>query len=662
MGKKTKKRDPMPPPDATPEEIGEFWDTHSITDYWDETYEVEFQVNIKPKQKPIPAKREKAEEISVEEIPSIIRGPNMNQQSQMQIGNFVPFGRIKASEIGYPDSEAHLTEILRTFNYTDILITLARINLLLQRSDNLLECESILRQNFCSRILRNEIDIRGLTEHLIFTRESTLLLLSKSMRFADPGSTRTPDLTVDARNELGRCYLIANGLLDTEFPNLETDSIEDERKEVPVGLIPSLEYAITPLRSPRLKNAMVRSKEFLERFQKAFSSSDDIDMNETFFRATGLTPKDYQHLIFSILTVALSFSPEEILDGRVSYVDTKRYPALTPLYEKLLQRTCISIDELARKAATPPSLHNEFLLWREYPLVKISEDQIMCVDIGFLAEKLETGVFWIIRNKLEKDQKGKGKRIIDRRGDVVADYVESIIKRVLPPIEAQTADDVERYIIKPEYIQKQQAECTDIAICGSETLILLECKATLLSAQTKFSGDAHKFYNNLKDKIIEPTGIEQLWNAIQFLGHTDKKERREVAGIDISKVKKIYPVLVLSERIFSLPQLNGVLNWEFQRFVKRDDLEDHLKIIPLTLTVLTIEDLEFLEPYLSDTPFHVHLDRWITQIFNRNDFFPFSEYLRSLREKEVRQNTYIDQEFSRIRADIKKYFASWGID
>lgn len=37
----------MSPPDATPEEIGEFWDTHSLADYWNETYEVEFQVNLK---------------------------------------------------------------------------------------------------------------------------------------------------------------------------------------------------------------------------------------------------------------------------------------------------------------------------------------------------------------------------------------------------------------------------------------------------------------------------------------------------------------------------------------------------------------------------------------------------------------------------------------
>ena len=49
--KKNKKRDPMPPPNATPEEIGEFWDTHSLADYWDETHEVEFHVNLKSQQK-----------------------------------------------------------------------------------------------------------------------------------------------------------------------------------------------------------------------------------------------------------------------------------------------------------------------------------------------------------------------------------------------------------------------------------------------------------------------------------------------------------------------------------------------------------------------------------------------------------------------------------
>ena len=47
MAEKNKKRDPMPSPDATPEEIGEFWDTHCLIDYLDETHEVEFEVNLR---------------------------------------------------------------------------------------------------------------------------------------------------------------------------------------------------------------------------------------------------------------------------------------------------------------------------------------------------------------------------------------------------------------------------------------------------------------------------------------------------------------------------------------------------------------------------------------------------------------------------------------
>jgi hypothetical protein len=31
----------------TLEEIADFWDTHSLADYWDETYEVEFEVRAK---------------------------------------------------------------------------------------------------------------------------------------------------------------------------------------------------------------------------------------------------------------------------------------------------------------------------------------------------------------------------------------------------------------------------------------------------------------------------------------------------------------------------------------------------------------------------------------------------------------------------------------
>ena len=64
MAEKDKKQDAMPPSNATPEEIGEFWDTHSLADYWDETSEVDFQVNLKPKHDQVPVEREAFDPIS----------------------------------------------------------------------------------------------------------------------------------------------------------------------------------------------------------------------------------------------------------------------------------------------------------------------------------------------------------------------------------------------------------------------------------------------------------------------------------------------------------------------------------------------------------------------------------------------------------------------
>lgn len=41
-----KKIDPIPESFASLEEAAEFWDTHSVTDYWDEMEEVEIEVRI----------------------------------------------------------------------------------------------------------------------------------------------------------------------------------------------------------------------------------------------------------------------------------------------------------------------------------------------------------------------------------------------------------------------------------------------------------------------------------------------------------------------------------------------------------------------------------------------------------------------------------------
>ena len=579
----------------------------------------------------------------------------MNQQTWKNIGNTVSASTLTATDLGYQDSMDEFKQILHSFNYTEILTTLARISLHLQWSRDFLESENMLRKYFCSPVLLNAINFsETFRERLIFNRKSTLHLLSESV-LSDPHSERSRHIVAE-RYQLVKGYLIANNLLDETFSDFKKNLTEEDRKELLAAYIPFMEYTTPITPSSRSLYFMVRFRESFHSLQKKCSSSKNIDVHEIFYEATGLNLQDYQYLIFEILAHYLNLSQQSVLRKKDLAVNPKEFPNLTPLYDKLLQHICIPINELATEGENTPSLPNEFRLWRKYPLVKISENEIICIDIGFLEDKLETGVFWHLVNQLKKEKSGKDNVLISLRGQVFEDYVASIIER---GINNQTPSGMENYIIRPQYVQRQQEECTDIAVCGGDNLILFECKTPLLSAKTKFSGNFCNLYDGIKPNAIK--GVEQLWSAIQTLGHADTTQRRQVEGIDISQVRKIYPVLVLSDFIFSVPFMNRFLNLEFQNFVRYNDLNKHLKIMPLT--VLTTDDLESLEPYLRDIPFHAHLDQWITQIFERNKSYPFSEYLGFLRktEGEVRQNEYIEQEVRRIGNNIDAYLSSLGI-
>lgn len=46
------------------QEIAEFWDTHDLTDFWDQTQPVEFEVDIQSEKRYFPLERDLAEEMN----------------------------------------------------------------------------------------------------------------------------------------------------------------------------------------------------------------------------------------------------------------------------------------------------------------------------------------------------------------------------------------------------------------------------------------------------------------------------------------------------------------------------------------------------------------------------------------------------------------------
>ena len=80
----------------------------------------------------------------------------MKRRNWKQIGNFVSLPTLTARDVWPQGSNVDLKEILPKFNLADLLITLARINLYIQRTDDILECDRLLKRKFCPHYLRRK--------------------------------------------------------------------------------------------------------------------------------------------------------------------------------------------------------------------------------------------------------------------------------------------------------------------------------------------------------------------------------------------------------------------------------------------------------------------------------------------------------------------------
>ena len=387
----------------------------------------------------------------------------MNRRNFLNTGDMVIGKFITAKQLGhvYANPEQELTRILRTFNYKKVLVTLSRINLLFHRSTELLKDERKLKEAYCNIPMLNKIE-KEVGNSFLFHRQATLRLLNKCACMSGSSSDRCFDKN-DALNDFAESYLLVNELLDagSSTRNMIGDS---GLKDLLVKTFSMMEYAVNSSPGYETKKLLVRGEQFLRRLQEHTS---ELNVDEIFSQATGLTLQDYQRLIFGIFAFYWNFTSEEIcqqdpIRGKSLFFNPSgQSPELTPLYEKLFQHISVSMDELRNKAEEHPNFEDEFRLWRKYPLLRISEDKTVCVDFSFLLEKLQTGVFWTIRGCLREKKEKRG--IFEKLwGDAFEDYASSIIKR---GINSQAPSNRERLIINAKYDHKQDDECADIAIC-----------------------------------------------------------------------------------------------------------------------------------------------------------------------------------------------------
>jgi hypothetical protein len=434
--------------------------------------------------------------------------------------------------------------------------------------------------------------VEGSKDHqnrrLVFHRVQ-LLFVAKEALLSCTESGIDP-LTAPYWGRFGAAFLMANDHLHFDAPE---GMQEGEITESLPNFVLLQEYS----GHNRFPHRVVRAHLMYTRFPEQLKEhSDYLDMAAEFGKC-GLSLTEFESLCFAALTKYLNLDFERFNSNSAHFL----------LADSYFQTTAIGADKIAlffrEIAASADALLSafkernagpiDFTALRDKPLYR-HESSTHPFDPAFLAEKLETGPFWNVLRALPTNEKKQ--RLHRFWGVLFQEYLNWLLSS-----SVDQANNV--YVPSPRYAETRQEVCDGAVLCGAKAL-LLEYKGTTFTAQAKYSGDAARLMNELENKLMRPKGVTQLAAAVNRL--FDKRSPGAVDTIDTSKIRTIFPVLVTRDDITGAFLMNYLLNKKFKQMVNRKRLLGSVTIAPLFC--LTADEVEYISPYLKDTPFSAILE------------------------------------------------------
>ena len=72
------------------------------------------------------------------------------------------------------------------------------------------------------------------------------------------------------------------------------------------------------------------------------------------------------------------------------------------------------------------------MAFRQYPLVRFGKDQVLCIDLGFLVDKLSSGIYWTLHGFLSRDSSERAAGFMTHRGKLFQRYVDDLLRDTYP--------------------------------------------------------------------------------------------------------------------------------------------------------------------------------------------------------------------------------------
>lgn len=423
---------------------------------------------------------------------------------------------------------------------------------------------------------------RGAGEPPVFVyHQQQLIFLAKEALFICHDHGRLPPQGDEA---FALLFLMASDQFAQEAPVAESG---DEKLLAQVAqFFPIFETT----GSHRWQHSVFRPALLLNHWRRLHQAGQtSFDPDELFLQATGIPIEAYFGFTFAVIAKSLEFNLERLASDRESFgvdlaffKETIMDPAITQKY-----LDDISLPSSDFSHSTENRWIADYTCFRRIPAVRRS-GRIYPVDFSFLAGKCDSALFWKVNDSFS-DSPARD-RFHEFWGQLFECYANSFLD--------QTADQNGHSLFtSPTYADHPNEQvCDAIVICGSEA-VLVEYKANMFKIEGKYSGDWRVLQEDIEKKLVgtlqRPKGIRQLAIAVQRV--FSKGER--VADVDLSRVRKVFPLLVTLDSLGGAAFLNTYLVRRFRQLFGRP----RTRMVVTPTFSLSAEQFEILCGHLSET-------------------------------------------------------------
>jgi hypothetical protein len=426
----------------------------------------------------------------------------------------------------------------------------------------------------------------------VFHRRQLLLLVKLAL-------LHCPEKGIDLVKEprgFGNALLMAN---DQFHFNLEGITNEEKLLNTLTNFVPVVEYS-----GFRLESEIARSYLMLTQFSLRLGNhSDFIDIPETFFELTQIPLRDYLALWFGLLSKYTAIDLPTLQKDwmeiyiRPDFFRTTEIPR--NVAEAFLRELTATPEELKQSFAQRDYGANDFTALRSRPLIA-EENGAVLSDVFFVIEKIQSGPYWRINDA----SRSVGDRLRRFWGAVFEEYLRELLN-------SSCDTQFNRYVHDPRFDDSTSEQVCDGLLMFGDSIVLLEYKASMFRAESKYSGNPDLLLQEIEEKLVatkenSPKGVRQLAAAVRRLFLSEKREC--IRGVDLSGIDRVFPVLVTLDSIGRTLLMPRFLSEYFQKELGEGPGKGP-QIMPLFS--IYIEDLEFVSGFFKEVPFAQILSNWI---------------------------------------------------